>query len=188
MNRRREAGISLIEISLVVAILGISALTVIPNFSASDPQRLSLAANRVAEALRFARNESIRTGQAHGVLLDADNSSAGRDISVYKLNPAAGPKDLTYLLYHPVSRQPYDLSMDEASPAAGVTLSSAGKPFHFDGVSGPRSYLHFDPAGRPVRVTSGSTSRMTGGDVQLTYGGQTQTVSVSPVTGRVQLQ
>ena len=46
---------------------GIAAAVAIPDISTTNPNRLDLAAEEIAQAIRFARSESLRTGEIHGV-------------------------------------------------------------------------------------------------------------------------
>ena len=84
-NLKYRAGFSLLELSASLFILGIMILVMIPSFSSTDPKKLELAAEIVAQALRYARSEAMRTGEIHGVLIDTNDSQAlGRDITVFK--------------------------------------------------------------------------------------------------------
>ncbi len=186
--RSRESGLSILEITLVVSILGITALAIIPHLASTDPYRLEYVAQQVEQALRFARSESIRTGDPHGVLIDGDNSEVGGDISVYRVNPAGTLMDLTYLSYHPISKQPYNLRLNNSDLSRDVRLAAAGNPFVYRGVAGKKKYVHFDSTGMPVRVNKAFVRRLTSGEIVLAYGEQSLTVSVSPITGRVQIK
>jgi type II secretory pathway pseudopilin PulG len=61
---RRRAGISLIEVGVVVAILGVLTAVAVPNISEwSRHQRLRAAARDVGDILLLARSDAIRTGR-----------------------------------------------------------------------------------------------------------------------------
>jgi len=76
-TRRRSAGMSLIEIVVVLAIIGALSAAASPSlrqFVAN--QRLKSAARSVADAFLLARAEAIRTGNAHIVFLSAGDPAA----------------------------------------------------------------------------------------------------------------
>jgi type II secretory pathway pseudopilin PulG len=182
-------GVTLVELTIVVTILGITALVMIPSYSATDPQKLELAANRIAEALRYARSEAMRSAEVHGVLLDIDDTiSTAKDINVFKVDLTVIPFGNAGTLYHPLSKHPYDLWLDKDGFTQNVKFSSTTHPFSFDGLSGTRKHIFFSAQGIPVYVDNGVLSRFTGGDIQIYYGGQTRTISIQPATGRVELQ
>jgi prepilin-type N-terminal cleavage/methylation domain-containing protein len=186
MNRLR--GVTLVELTIVVAILGITALVMIPGYSATDPQKLELAANRVAEALRYARSEAMRSGEMHGVLLDVDDTDASaKDIIVFKADLTISPFGNAGTLYHPLSKHPYDLWLDKGGFTQNVKFASTNHPFSFEGLTGTKKHIFFTAQGIPVYADNGVLSRFTGGDIRLDYGGKTRTVSIQPTTGRVGL-
>lgn len=183
---KNPKGLSLIELTIVVAILGITALVVIPNYFSADPQKIELAANTVSEALRYARSETMRTGEIHGVLFDTNDAESGaKDIKVFKADLAISPFGNADTRYHPLSKQPYDLWLDKGSFTQNVKFSSTTYPFSFQGVAQTKKHIFFTAQGIPVYVDDGVLSRFTGGDIQLAYGGHTRTISIQPITGRV---
>jgi len=184
-----QVGFQLIELLLVVAILGVIALIAIPYLSATDPARLDAAAQEVADALRFARAEAVRTGQAHGVLVDHDASQAAyKDIAVYRVDTAASPFAIAALLYHPVDKQAYDRQVVAGPETRGIAFANATAPFSFDAVGGAQQHIHFDAGGAPVQIRDGTPHRLLSGAVLLSLGRERRTVSVQPVTGRVTVQ
>jgi type II secretory pathway pseudopilin PulG len=69
---RLSAGISLIEIVIVVAIVGVMTMVVVPRMGRSlSDQRARLAAMAAADLVRLARAEAIRTGDHHVVYFGA---------------------------------------------------------------------------------------------------------------------
>ena len=98
---RNAAGFTLVELLIVVFVLGIAAMIALPNFQDERRLRLDAVANEVADALRFARNESMRTGTSHGVRV-TDTSGPVR---VFELDAAgerrvAIPSELDRLRRH----------------------------------------------------------------------------------------
>lgn len=174
-----QRGVSLIELVAVITILGIVAAVVIPNLESTNPYRLDTAANELAEAIRFARAESIRTGIPHGMMFSMTND----DAKIYSL-PAGTP---VYDVYHPVDKKLYSLHEKISSITTGVELQSYS--IRYQGVLFNQQYLGFNSYGNP-KFNYFGTDRMLEGSavITLAYAGQTRTVSVSPMTGRVTVQ
>ena len=185
---KRQSALSLVELIVVIAILGILAVAAIPELTSPDPVKLELAAAEVAAALRFARSESVRTRDAHGVMVDHDDTdSSGRDILVYKVDLDASPFGIERVLYHPVRKQPYDLRIGDDPGMRGVSITNGIEAFKMDAV-GTSKHIHFDAAGRPVYYRDKTPLRLLGGGVRLGNGREERVVSVEPVTGRVVIQ
>jgi len=181
-------GLSLLELTVVVAILAIVAAVALPQLSASDPARVDLATERVVAALRFARAEAMRTGKFHGVVVDRDNSDAtGKDLVVYQLNRDGSPFGIDHIVLHPLSRQPYDLTLLDVNISPNFGITNTAPVFSFDGV-GSSQHVHFSPAGTPVYVSNGTTYRLFSGYIYLGTGERQKMISLDPVTGRVSVQ
>ena len=103
-----ERGLSLTELLVVVAILGVVAAVVVPSSATRVERPLDLAAQEVAEAFRFARNESLRLAAPHGVSED----TAAMSIRVFSLDEGVSPPSPVFDVYHPVRKQPYDVTLD----------------------------------------------------------------------------
>lgn len=182
---KSQSGYSLLELTLVVAIMGVLAAVVLPNFSATDPAKLDLAASEVMQAIRMARTESIRTGEMHGLTISQDTQL----ITVKKYDLSTAPISTEFTLYHPLEKQVYEFNVEEESLTAGVTISNTQDAFLFSDNIRRKSVL-FDRTGAPVWFF-GSTDeivRLTDGSVELGYGDATRTIKLSPYTGRVALQ
>lgn len=185
----RVRGISLIELSIVVAILGVIALVVLPNLTASSVQRLDLASQRVVDALRFARSEALRTGQLTGVVVDTGNTlGVFKDLAVFVPDPSGSPFALDRFVDHPLSGHPYDQRLETSVGGPGVAFSGPAKPFTYDGITDGRDYVFFDATGAPVWLEDGNRFRLVGGTLDLALGRLKQRITVEPVTGKVQLQ
>lgn len=179
-----QCGYTLTELIIVVTILGIIAAIAVPAFSNSDG-RLELAAAEVADAIRFARSETLRTGEAHGLTV----SHITQQITVKKYDLSTAPISTLYTLTHPINKQPYDFNVSTKSTTRGVTISNIHDVFNYAGLGSRRS-LVFDANGTPKWIVgSGPTTHLlSDGNIELSYGSQKRVVSLAPITGRVTVQ
>jgi len=177
-------GYSLVELLVVVSLIGALASIAIPDFSASRAERLDIAASRVAEAIRYARAEALRTGEVHGVTV----SQATQRATVMKWDLTSNPASALYTLTDPFSKQPHDFPVD-TSATAGVSIANTLDAFDYTGL-GRRPSLMFDAGGTPLWiVTSGpSTYLLADGEVLLRLGNYERRVRVAAFSGRVTVQ
>jgi type II secretory pathway pseudopilin PulG len=69
VGARSRAGVTLVELVLVVIMIGLLTLVAVPNLTTwSEDQRVRGAARSVADAFQVARGEAIRTGNPHLVV------------------------------------------------------------------------------------------------------------------------
>ena len=181
---RNEHGFSLLELLIVVTILGIAASVAIPDISTTNTTKLDLAAEEIAQAIRFARSESLRTGDIHGVQISQNTQR----VVVYKADLTTTPVGMETILYHPVSRQPFDFDIDTATMTNGVSINNAQDPFLY--TMGRRKNLLFDAAGVPIWIVNASSTTyiLQDGTVQLSFGRHSRVVQVAQITGRVSVQ
>lgn len=185
MNRIRQPGFTLWELLVVIAILGIAAAVAIPSLSPSAAHKLDLAAEEVADALRYARSEALRTGVAHSATTDLLGS--GR-ITLHRLD-TSGPFPVSAaILQQPFDKKNYDFNVTTAPMTAGVVFTNTSKPFEY-ALLGKHNDVYFDTNGVPFYIdTSGTFYRLINSSIQLSYRGLTRTVVLAPVTGRVTIQ
>jgi prepilin-type N-terminal cleavage/methylation domain-containing protein len=185
IKHNQQAGFSLLEISIVVLILGIMAVVVIPDSAPSNQQKLDLAANQIAQALRFAQGEAQRTGEHHGVTI----SQVTQTITVIKWDMTTDPVSTELVPYHPVNKQSFVFDADRMGLAPGVSITNSSDIFNYTTV-GRRRSLIFDPQGVPVWVlgSDDSVHRLIDGIVELSNGRDQRNIAVAPLTGRVTVQ
>lgn len=185
---RPARGFTLLELMIVLAILALGAMAVRPAISSSNQAAVDLVADKVAAALRFTRSEAIRTGIAHGVILDHDDSEAtGRDIVVYQLDISASPFRVDHIVHDPITKQPYDLALIDAKEGLAVAIRNAAAVFRFEQV-GNRQHLHFDAAGRPVYYVNGKPNRLLAALIEIGDESTKRTVTLSTLTGQVTVE
>ena len=175
-----QAGYSLLELSVIVLILGIMAAVVIPNLSTTDPLKLDLAAQEVADAMRFARSEAMRLGQPRGFRYQ----SSEKRIRVFRPDTGTAPWTLNYDIYHPTSKKIYDIDLAN-HPFARVD-SMTDSPV-YRGTCIDAGNVHFDSSGIP-RCSNPETVLLQQFDVTLTLGSHTRVVSLNSISGQVSIQ
>ena len=180
----RSQGFSLLELTVVVLLMGIVAAVTIPSVSATDHQRLAQAASEVAEAIRIARDEAIRTGDVYGIQI----SQTTQKITVYKADLGASPVGQEFILYHPIDKRLLNVTLSERTGREGVKIVNSQNPFYYAGYSRLKNLL-FDAQGLPywIITSSGTSYLLTDGTVELRYAGLDATVSVDAITGRVEI-
>jgi type II secretion system protein H len=180
----RSRGVTLPELLIVLTILGVVAAAAIPGFSSTDGKRLDLAAAEVAAALRYARSESMHSGEVHGIRVSTNNQR----VVVYKADLATDPVSIDVILRHPVDKKPFDFDFDTAKMTAGVRIGNNLDPFLYG--TGRRMSVLFDASGAPIWIVSSTSTTypLQDGMVQLNSGNQQRIVRVAPVTGRVTVE
>lgn len=176
-------GISLVELVIVVVILGIVAAAAVPTLLSTDSYKLDLAASEVAEAIRYARSEAVRTGQATFLTINR----VTQQITIGKADLAASPVAMASVLIHPVSKKDYDFILSDLPVASGVRVTNTDDAFLYDTVGRGRSLL-FDATGTPEWMAGGTSYRLTSGEIRLGYADQEKIVRIAPLTGRVTIQ
>jgi type II secretion system protein H len=180
MRELRSHGVTLVELLVVITLLGVVAVVAIPDFSSSNPQSLDLAAEEFANAMRFARSEAIRTGEPRGFR----QRSSNKRIRVFRPDTGTSPWTLNYDVYHPISKQLYDIRLDDHPFAAADTVS---RNRVYRGTCDKPRNVYFDRNGIP-RCTDPETVFLEQFDVTLTLGAHTRVVTLHGITGRVTVQ
>ncbi len=185
MYRKRDrsqwpaAGFSLAELLVVVALLAIIALVVLPDTASVRPLVLDRAASEVADALRHARSEALRSGEPKGVY---GNVGVQR-LRLYHLDDSGLLPQRQYNIYHPQDKKLYDLQFGVSPLLQEVSLNTV--KFKFVGMVLPVDYLDFDASGIPSYDDGVSRYRLQEGTIKLSYRGQLRVVTIDPLTGRV---
>ena len=107
-------------------------------------------------------------------------------MTVEKTDLTTQPATRESVLYHPVTRQPYQLNLATSFVTRDVVVDNAAPPFLFAGVGNQRRAM-FSNHGVPVFVdtTVGITHQLLDCDVRLQLYGSGLAVMLSPIVGRV---
>lgn len=174
--RAGGSGWSLAEIVVVLLLLGIAA-TILLGTGDRGERRLDVAAGEVAAALRFARQESLRTGDVYGVRIEPPE----RRVRVFRADTGTTPATPVYDVYDPVSKKLWDVDFDDFGPARGVTLTLSAS---WQGVCNWPEFVEFRSGGTPVCRDPLSVF-LESADVELGFGDRSRTVTLHGFTGRV---
>mgnify|MGYP001819521727 CR=1 FL=1 len=176
----RSHGVTLPELLIVLAIMGVAAAAAIPVLSSGNPQALDLAAREVASAMRFARSEAMRTGEPRGFRANENN---GR-IRVFRPDTGTSPWTVNYDVYHPVSKGLYSNRLT-THPLA--TIDSLSHNTTYRGTCNTPRNVYFDNRGAPW-CADPETVLLEKYAVTLSRGGSTRVVTLHGITGRVTIQ
>lgn len=184
---RNQAGLTLAEMLTVVAVLAVTATIAIPR---ADPQAVIAAdavAAEIARAVRFARQEAIRSGSYQKISVDPGSQTMRIVRPTSSSDLATG---------HPVDKRPYVIRFQENSMPHVTIVSSV---FNYEG-GASTNYAVFGPDGAPVypmpaKLATQAPGMVLGasdaeqlkeeGKVTIRHGDVERVVRVAPRTGRV---
>lgn len=170
----------MLEMLVVVAVIAIAAAVALPAAQPVAEARADAAAAEVALALRFARDNALRTGQAR--LFDCDQ--ARNTIKISGITTGLLASSAAATLAHPASGAPYALALNAAPAGNNMALVSCS--FTFTDLSSAAT-LAFDATGTPQRGIGSALVRaqaLRSGTVVLGAGNVRRTIAVD-VTGRI---
>lgn len=180
MRFRKQRGYSLVELVVVVAVLTTLAAMAMPAPSSVASRKLDVAASEVASAIQYAYSEAARTSQPHGF----EQPTGTERIRVFRLDTGTVPPTPVYNVYHPVTRQLYDIDLDDLSSAA---VDSIGLTATFRSACTQAERIAFDRNGTPW-CTNPATVLLESFELTLTLEAATRTVRTDGMTGRVTVQ
>lgn len=180
MRALRSHGVTLVELLVVVAILGIVALAAIPFLSNANPQRLDAAAQTFAAAIRFARSEAIRTGMPYGYSVTV----AQQRIRVYRADLGTSPPTPVYDVYHPLRKQRYDIELQADRTLAVDAVNGTAV---FRATCNSVAEAVFDASGVPY-CRDPFHVFLRQATLTLSLAGQTRRVVLDGISGRVTVQ
>ncbi len=156
------------------------AAAVVPSLISSDSGKLHVAAEEIADAMRFARSEAMRLRQPIGFRQRTGN----RSIRVFTPDTGSVPWIEIYDIYHPVSKKIYDIRLDGRFFAAADSITAVRE---YRGTCDRKASVYFDANGIP-RCLKPQTVLLDRFEVTLKVGDHQRVVSLAPITGRVTIQ
>ncbi len=172
-------GVTLPELVIVTALLAVVAAAAVPNLASSENQRLRLAVQAVSNAIGHARDESMRTGEVHSVEL----YPATQEVLVVKITDFGVMEINRPVIYHPVTKQPYRLDLDDNPATAGSRIQA--NAFNFS-TQGTQTRIDFTPNGQPVFIDiTDQANRLLSGSITLQLNDVQQTLLLDALTGRL---
>jgi prepilin-type N-terminal cleavage/methylation domain-containing protein len=162
----RQHGYTLAELLVVCAVLAVTAAVALPSAQPVAEFRADAAAGEVVQALRFARQEAMRTNAYRMLACDL----AKNQLSVILPDGSAdeSPKD-------PLTKMNHNVVLGQAPAGSNATLGACSFKFA-DNTSAPT--LGFDPSGNPVRGSGPAAQALTGGTILVTIGNATRTIAI----------
>jgi prepilin-type N-terminal cleavage/methylation domain-containing protein len=165
--RRDTAAFTFIELLVVMVILGIAAMLAVPMFSSAADSQLQAAAAIIAADLDYAKNLAITRQMTVTVVFDAGAES-------YQVQDSGA-----VVLSHPTKAgASFQMNFASDNRTSQVDITAAS----FDG----NSSITFDYLGSPYSGTTTATA-MTSGQIALSAGTYSTTVTVEPVTGYIRI-
>ena len=176
----RQAGFSLLELLAVVIILGIMAVALVPDSAPTNQQKLDIAVQEFAAAMRFARSEAIRLGEPRGFR----QQSSPMRIRVFRADTGTVPWTPIYDVRHPLSKQLYGLDLN-AHPMDSVDSIAHNRVYR--GSCNQAGVVHFDGQGIP-RCTDPETVLLEQFELTFTLGNHSRLLRLDGISGQVSLQ
>jgi len=173
-----ETGYTLVELIITVTILVIIAAIAVPAASTDSEKRLQEIAAEFAAAMRFARSESMRTGEPHGFRFLTNQYR----IRVFTADTAANPWTWIWDVYHPVDKQLYDYTFP-----ADLTPVTHTPAFHGGSACNRPGVIYFDENGTPWCLEP-ETVLLDSYQLNLSTAAGQATVRLDGITGRVTVQ
>jgi len=171
---------TVIELLVVVVLLGLAATIAMPSTTPGENRKLDLAATEIANAMRFARSEAMRTGDAKGF----HQQWSSKRIRVFSIETDTSPATIEFDVYHPVDKNIYVRRFTQQPFVFGGRIEN--RP-DYRGTCDTMSTVYFDAGGIPW-CSDPDDVLLERFDVELALGANSRVVTLNGITGRVTIQ
>ena len=169
-------GFTLVEILVVVVILGIASAIIVPQIGTNNDLKAAAAARLVIADLIYAQNRAIAMQQMHYVKFDLGTTKSYKVLTKF-----TSPETI---VTHPVNKGDYIVTFG-ANGMPGLKDCTLDSTTAFDS----QTTVAFDELGQPYSVNStGTATIMTAGQVKVTCGTYSLTITIEPYTGELTVQ
>jgi Tfp pilus assembly protein FimT len=166
---RRRRGHTLAELLIVCAVLAVAVAVALPSAQPAAEFRADAAASEVVQALRFARQEAMRTNDYRMLACDLAKNQLSVTLPGGSAEDSNAPTD-------PLTKMSYKVVLGQAPAGSNATLRACSFKFA-DSTSA--ATLGFDANGNPVRGSGASAAQaLTGGTILVTIGNATRTITI----------
>lgn len=173
-------GISLIEIIIYVAIVGLLAAIALPTYTSGEKYQREAIAQQFADAIRYARMETMRTGQPHGFRYLTNQER----IRVFSADTSTNPYTMVFDVYHPIDKQLYDYTLPEE---AWTNSNPVRHVSAYRGTCDTSAIVYFDANGAPW-CNNPNNVLLDSFELEINVWSGQAVVRLEGVTGRVTIQ
>jgi prepilin-type N-terminal cleavage/methylation domain-containing protein len=171
---------TIIELLAVVVLLGLAASIATSPPTIGESRKLDLTASEIANAIRFARSEAMRTGNATGF----HHQRTAKRIRVFSIDTDSLPATIEYDVYHPLDRKLYVKEFEQQPFAFDGVMSNS---IRYRGSCDAATEVYFDAGGIPW-CSDPDDILLEEFQIKLTLGTKSRMVTLDGITGRVTVQ
>ncbi len=164
MNSPRDAGFTLVELTVMIVIIALVAAVAVPRLANITGVKASATARKLQSDVAYTQNLAMSQNQRFRIVFPSATS--------YEVRDSTGA-----LATNPDGAGGFAVTTD-----TGITLS-----WNLNGSAVVNRGIEFDGLGRPYLYAgvTPSTTALASGTITVTGGDTAQTVTVQPETGRV---